>query len=142
MNVNLCRNVLIRPTRFRAPTALYSAARMTTAAAAAKLNFLVYAPDRTEEGTFEKRMSVRPAHLENAASLISSGFSRVVGALATPESANSPTKRMVGSVLIVEAESIEEVKAKVEADIYYTSDVWDKERLVILPFFPAPGIKL
>ncbi|TRM70092.1 hypothetical protein BD626DRAFT_392804 [Schizophyllum amplum] len=114
---------------------------MTTAAAAAKLNFLVYAPDRTEEGTFEKRMSVRPAHLENAASLISSGAG-VVGALATPESANSPTKRMVGSVLIVEAESIEEVKAKVEADIYYTSDVWDKERLVILPFFPAPGIKL
>ncbi|KAL1746573.1 hypothetical protein HDZ31DRAFT_33949 [Schizophyllum fasciatum] len=113
-----------------------------TTAAPTKHKFLVYAPDRAEEGTFEKRMSVRPAHLENASSLISSGFSRVVGALGTPESVNSPNKKLVGSVLIVEAESIDDVKAKVEADVYYTNNVWDKERLVILPFFPAPGVNI
>ncbi|KAI4521882.1 hypothetical protein K525DRAFT_200143 [Schizophyllum commune Loenen D] len=112
-----------------------------TTAAPTKHKFLVYAPDRAEEGTFEKRMSVRPAHLENASSLISSGAG-VVGALGTPESVTSPNKKLVGSVLIVEAESIDEVKAKVEADVYYTNDVWDKERLVILPFFPAPGINI
>lgn len=63
-----------------------------------------------------------------------------MGALGTPESVTSPNKKLVGSVLIVEAESIDEyvprtpprpitdppfirVKAKVEADVYYTNDV-------------------
>jgi hypothetical protein len=37
-------------------------------------NFVVYAPDKTEAGTFEKRMGARPKHLENAKTLIQSGF--------------------------------------------------------------------
>lgn len=36
--------------------------------------FVVYAPDRAEEGTFEKRLSVRAKHLENAGPLISAGI--------------------------------------------------------------------
>ena len=41
----------------------------------------------------------------------------------TPESILTSEKKMVGSVLICEAESIEDVKKMVEGDIYYTSGV-------------------
>lgn len=59
---------------------------------------------------------------------------------------------MVGSLVIVEAESLEEVRKLIESDVYYTSNVvrvsvsssrrfvtdlsshqWDKEKLVISP---------
>ena len=77
----------------------------------------------------------------------------------TPESATLPAaeRKMVGSVFVCEAESLEEVRALMESDVYYTSGVvsrvfrlcfafrlvrwdladergqWDKEKLVILP---------
>lgn len=37
-------------------------------------NFSVFAPDKTEPGTFEKRLSVRAKHLEKAGDLIGKGF--------------------------------------------------------------------
>lgn len=40
--------------------------RMSTTSAAPRHKFLVYAPDKTNEGTFEKRLSVRSKHLETA----------------------------------------------------------------------------
>lgn len=36
-------------------------------------NFILYAPDKAEEGTFEKRLSVRSKHLENLSALIGKG---------------------------------------------------------------------
>lgn len=43
----------------------------------------------------------------------------------TPESIISPTaeKKMVGSMMLFKAETIEEVKKIIESDIYYTSGV-------------------
>jgi hypothetical protein len=38
--------------------------------------FLVYAPDKTDEGAFARRMSVRAKHLENAAKAVSEGLIR------------------------------------------------------------------
>ncbi|KAJ7253711.1 hypothetical protein B0H12DRAFT_1017457 [Mycena haematopus] len=99
--------------------------------------FLVYAPDKTDEGAVERRLSARPTHLENAAKAISAGLIRVGGAVLTPESITGGERKMVGSCLIYEAESLEVVKSIVESDIYYTSGVWDPERLVILPFVAA-----
>jgi len=55
----------------------------------------------------------------------------------TPESLTGGDKKMVGSLMIFEAENIEAVKTMIETDIYYTSGVWDPERLVILPFVAA-----
>ncbi|THV06720.1 hypothetical protein K435DRAFT_960325 [Dendrothele bispora CBS 962.96] len=113
---------------------------MSTSATDPRPKFLVYAPDKTEEGTFERRLSVRPDHLAKAKESISGGFIRIAGALSTPETYNTPNKKMVGSMFIVEADDIEEVKKKIEADIYYTSGVWDQEKLVILPMIPATPI--
>ena len=74
----------------------------------------------------------------------------------TPESVQlGQEKKMVGSVLIFEAETLDAVKTLVEKDIYYTSGVvclflshylswaeiivvqWDPEKLVIAPFVAA-----
>ncbi|KAF9268784.1 hypothetical protein L218DRAFT_852721 [Marasmius fiardii PR-910] len=78
--------------------------------ASGKFLIYAYAPDRTEEGTFEKRMSVRPQHLEVLKANIADGSIRVAGALLTPESlhAAQEDKRMIGSTFIWEAESLEE----------------------------------
>ncbi|RDB25246.1 hypothetical protein Hypma_008016 [Hypsizygus marmoreus] len=114
--------------------------RMSTATSQPR--FMVYAPDKTEEGTFERRLSVRPTHLETAKDRIENGFIRVGGVLLTPESIATPTsdKKMVGSVFICEAQNIEEVKKMVESDVYYTAGVWDPEKIVILPFIAATPI--
>jgi len=99
--------------------------------------FLVYAPDKTDQGAFERRQSVRPKHLENAAQGISDGLIRMGGALLTPESLTGGEKKTIGSCMIYEARTLEEIKVIVESDIYYTAGVWDPERLVILPFVAA-----
>lgn len=50
--------------------------RKMTTAAPTRQRFFVYAPDKTEAGTFEKRLSVRPAHLESAKQRVSDGIIR------------------------------------------------------------------
>ncbi|KAF8638015.1 hypothetical protein AX16_010647 [Volvariella volvacea WC 439] len=100
--------------------------------------FFVYAPDKTEEGTFERRLAARPKHLELAAKNVASKFTRVGGPLLTPESLEpGAQKKMIGSTMIFEAESIEEVRKVIENDPYYVTGVWDPEKLVILPFIAA-----
>lgn len=39
-------------------------------------HFIVYAPDKTEEGTYERRLSVRAIHLEAAKKNIENGLIR------------------------------------------------------------------
>ncbi|KAG6886296.1 hypothetical protein C0993_006706 [Termitomyces sp. T159_Od127] len=104
--------------------------------------FMVYAPDYTAEGTLEKRLSVRADHLAGFKGKIDGGFVRVGGVLLTPESIATPDsdKKMIGSMFICEAESIEDVKKVVESDIYYKAGVWDAEKIVILPMLPATPI--
>ncbi|KAI0710326.1 hypothetical protein C8T65DRAFT_575463 [Cerioporus squamosus] len=108
---------------------------MSTGAVAPRHKFIVYAPDMTDAGALQRRLSVRRAHLEKAAEYIEGGMFKVAGAMLSPESIASPTaeKKMVGSIFICEAESLEEVRKVMESDVYYTSGVWDKGKLVILP---------
>ncbi|KAJ7931227.1 hypothetical protein B0H13DRAFT_860860 [Mycena leptocephala] len=101
--------------------------------------FVVFAPDKTDEGAFERRLSVRPKHLENAAKAINdpTAIRGGGGALLSPESLTGAERKMIGSLMIYEAESLEAVRSVIESDIYYTAGVWDPERLVILPFVAA-----
>lgn len=110
-------------------------------------NFIVYAPDMTDEGALQRRLSVRAKHLERAKVEVANGvFSKLIytlitpdgrrtecigtcaevaGAMLTPESIESPTtqKKMIGSVFVCEAESLGEVRKLIEGDVYYTSGV-------------------
>lgn len=121
---------------FRSPltrplAALYQPlrARMSSQAQPTRQLFFVYAPDKTEEGTFERRMSVRPTHLEVAKERTGQGLIRtfatktctqdwlhnfillgVGGGLMTPESIATPDapKKLIGSTFIFQAESLDE----------------------------------
>jgi uncharacterized protein len=44
-----------------------------TAVALTLHHFIVYAPDKADAGTFEKRLAVRSKHLENLTRLIGNG---------------------------------------------------------------------
>ncbi|TFK44500.1 hypothetical protein BDQ12DRAFT_717646 [Crucibulum laeve] len=112
---------------------------MSSSAPTSRL-FFVYAPDKTDEGALDRRLSVREAHLKVAKERVANGFIRVGGMMTTPETMLAEKKKMVGSMFVCQAESIEEVKKAVETDIYYTSNVWDAEKIVILPFFAATPI--
>ncbi|KAJ7931265.1 hypothetical protein B0H13DRAFT_1959667 [Mycena leptocephala] len=113
---------------------------MSTSASPSLPRFFVHAPDKTDPDTFARRLSVRSKHLEVAKKSIDDGTIRIAGALLTPESLLSDDKKMIGSTFIFEAENIETVKRIIESDIYYTSGVWDPERIVILPFVAATPI--
>ncbi|EIW53953.1 uncharacterized protein TRAVEDRAFT_39680 [Trametes versicolor FP-101664 SS1] len=104
-------------------------------AAPPRHKFIVYAPDMTDEGALQRRLSVRPAHLQRAKEEIAKGVIKVAGAMLTPASIASPDaeKEMVGSVFICEAESLDAVRELMESDVYHTAGVWDKEKMVILP---------
>ncbi|KAL7277554.1 hypothetical protein ACG7TL_008477 [Trametes sanguinea] len=103
--------------------------------------FIVYAPDMTDEGAFHRRLSVREQHLNDARLNSTAGTIKLAGAMLTPESIESPTAeknlKMVGSVFICEAESLQHVRDLFTRDVYYTSGVWDQEKLVIRPLAVA-----
>jgi len=99
--------------------------------------FVVWAPDY--EGAYEQRMKVRPDHLVGARQAEADGILRVGGGMLSPESLTGGERKLVGSMLLYEAESIEVVREQVEKDVYYKNPVWDKSKIVILPFVAAVG---
>ncbi|EIN14713.1 hypothetical protein PUNSTDRAFT_130340 [Punctularia strigosozonata HHB-11173 SS5] len=107
--------------------------------AAVKHHFIVYAPDSTDPEALSRRLSVRPSHLENAKKQKEIGFQKIGGAMLTEDSltASAADRKFVGSVMIFEASSIDEVKKAIYEDVYYVNNVWDHDKLVILPFLSA-----
>lgn len=108
--------------------------------------FVVWAPDYGDAGAQERRLAVRPRHLENAHQLTTQGIIRKhrpapyenrlltervmeytgVGAgVLTSDSANATPadRKFFGSCLIVEADSLEAAHKLIESDIYYTAGV-------------------
>ncbi|KAI0800364.1 hypothetical protein C8Q74DRAFT_1191709 [Fomes fomentarius] len=115
---------------------------MSTSATPLSHKFIVYAPDMADEGALQRRLNVRSAHLDKAREQIARGTIKVAGAMLTPDSIASPAaeKKMVGSVFICEADSLEAVRQLVESDVYYESGVWDREKLLILPLALATSL--
>ncbi|PFH52053.1 hypothetical protein AMATHDRAFT_117495, partial [Amanita thiersii Skay4041] len=99
--------------------------------------FFVYAPDRP--GALDRRYEVRPRHFEKVNPLIESGVIQVAGMITDPETpvVEGERRNTIGSMLIVQAESIEAARELIMNDVYTTSGVWDKEKMVIAPFFAA-----
>ncbi|KZT69326.1 hypothetical protein DAEQUDRAFT_669892 [Daedalea quercina L-15889] len=101
--------------------------------------FAVWAPDMTDPEAFSRRMAVRESHLANANKMHESGTLKLGGGLLAPESIASPNApfKLVGSLMVIEADSIESARKIIESDVYYQSGVWDKEKLQILPWLQA-----
>ncbi|KAJ3761815.1 hypothetical protein EV361DRAFT_792407 [Lentinula raphanica] len=108
---------------------------MSTTTTAKLHKFVLFAPDAKDSG----RSAVQKQHREAMAPFVQSGVVKVAGMTITPESIEyeDATVKPFGSCIIYEAESIDVVRKMVESDIYYTSGVWDREKLVLVPFLPV-----
>nr|GAT50690.1 NAD(P)-binding protein [Mycena chlorophos] len=97
--------------------------------------FVIFAPDKAEGAA--DRASVRDQHVNELTKYLDNGTLKYGGMLLDPASP-ATEKKMIGTMVIVETESLEAARKIVEEDIYFKAGVWDPERLVILPFMPAP----
>ncbi|KAI6157407.1 hypothetical protein BKA82DRAFT_1000598 [Pisolithus tinctorius] len=117
--------------------------RHFTASAQRQQTYIVWAPDNTDEGALARRMAVRQKHFVAANKLIKQGILKVAGGLLTPDTQDAApgNRRFVGSALLYEAENLDAVRKFVEQDLYWTENVWDKDKIVILPIIMATTLQ-
>jgi uncharacterized protein YciI len=95
--------------------------------------YLILAHDGTDAGAKQRRMAVRPAHLENVRPLEARGMLLIGGALL------DDAGEMVGSVCVVNVADRAELDAWLAADPYVTGAVW--QRIEVKPMRVAVGLK-
>ena len=88
--------------------------------------YLVTGYDHTDEGALERRMGVRPHHLDGVKQLKASGNYLIGGALLNEEG------KMMGSVMILQFETEEELEAWKQSEPYITQKIW--ESVDVKPF--------
>ena len=88
--------------------------------------YLVTAYDYTDEGALERRMGVRPHHLDTAKAIKEKGNYIMGGAILNDEG------KMIGSVMILQFETEEELDAWKKGEPYITQKIW--ESVDIKPF--------
>lgn len=82
--------------------------------------YLVYAWDGTDDQALERRMNARPAHFEGARKLKENGNFIFAGALLNDQ------QKMIGSTMVVQFETPEELKNWMNTEPYIVNDVWEK----------------
>lgn len=82
--------------------------------------YLVYALDGTDDQALERRMSARPAHFEGARKLKENGNFIFAGALLNDQ------QKMVGSTMVVQFETPEQLKNWMNSEPYIVNNVWNK----------------
>jgi uncharacterized protein len=82
--------------------------------------YLITAYDGTDENALERRMSVRPFHLEGAKKLKENGNFIIGGAMLNDEG------KMIGSTMILQFENPEELQTWVDSEPYIQQGVWVK----------------
>jgi uncharacterized protein YciI len=88
--------------------------------------YLITAYDHTDEGAFERRMGVRPHHLDGVRDMIASKNYVIGGAMLNEEG------KMIGSTMILQFENEEELDAWKQGEPYITQKIW--ESVDIKPF--------
>jgi uncharacterized protein YciI len=88
--------------------------------------YLVTAYDYTDTDALQRRMNVRPHHLDGAKELKKNGNYVVGGAMLNEEG------KMIGSVMILQFETEEAVDAWKQNEPYITQKIW--ESVDVKPF--------
>ncbi|EJD02498.1 uncharacterized protein FOMMEDRAFT_157719 [Fomitiporia mediterranea MF3/22] len=98
--------------------------------------FQIIAPYRTDEDAQQRRDAVHGQHVLRLQMLrAASGALKCGGPYMSPESVVSGgEKKAIGSAFVIKVQSYEAAKKLIEDDPYYVYDVWDKAKLMILPF--------
>ena len=94
--------------------------------------YLVTAYDYTDEGAVDRRMAVRPHHLDAAKEIKAKGNYILGGAILNDEG------KMIGSTMILQFETEEELEAWKSAEPYITQKIW--ESVDIKPFRVAAEV--
>ncbi|MFB9864616.1 hypothetical protein EFA69_05305 [Rufibacter immobilis] len=82
--------------------------------------FLITALDYTDAQALDRRMATRPAHLEMAKKLKESGNFLLGGAMLNEE------EKMIGSTLVLEFDSREQIDQWLAHEPYMLQKVWEK----------------
>jgi uncharacterized protein len=82
--------------------------------------YLITAYDGTDENALERRMSIRPFHLEGAKKLKENGNFIIGGAMLNDEG------KMIGSTMILQFENPEELQIWIDSEPYIQQGVWEK----------------
>jgi uncharacterized protein YciI len=90
------------------------------------MQFLLVAYDGTDPGAFERRMNSRSEHLEKIALVKKAGRFLCGGAILDDKG------KMIGSMILYEAENREELDKMLENEPYIYNKVWEK--IDIRPF--------
>lgn len=88
--------------------------------------YLVTAYDHTDDGALERRMGVRPYHLDGVKELKASGNYVAGGSILNDEG------KMIGSVMMMQFETEEELEAWQQQEPYITQNIW--ETIDVKPF--------
>ena len=88
--------------------------------------YLITGYDYTDEGALERRMAVRPHHLDNAKLYKGKGNYITGGAILDDNG------KMIGSAMVLQFENEEELEAWKKGEPYITQKIW--ETVDVKPF--------
>jgi uncharacterized protein YciI len=80
--------------------------------------YLVTGYDYTDDGALERRMNIRPHHLDGVGNLKNKGNYLIGGAILNDDG------KMIGSVMILQFESGEELETWKQTEPYITEKIW------------------
>ena len=93
------------------------------------MQYVIHAYDHTGPDAFDRRMAARSAHLAYAAQLKEKGQFLLGGALLDPDG------KMMGSMLMLDMETEDQLNEYLKSDPYIVQGVWDK--IDVKPFRQA-----
>ena len=91
--------------------------------------YVIHAYDYTDADALDRRMTVRPAHLDYVRQLREKGQFVLGGALLNPDG------QMIGSMLLLNLETEDQLTQYMKSDPYIVQGVWDK--IDVKPFRQA-----
>ncbi|KAJ2822010.1 hypothetical protein IWW50_004404 [Coemansia erecta] len=100
---------------------------------ASKRSFLVVIDDYTDADALSRRMAIRPTHLAEATNRRQAGVLVSGGAVLDSHESG----KMIGSALVVNAETQEQVIELLKSDSYCTGKAWNIESARIFPYREA-----
>ena len=93
------------------------------------MHYVIHAYDHTDADALDRRMAVRPAHLDYVRELKANGQFVLGGALLDPDG------QMIGSMLLLDLQTDEQLAHYLNTDPYIVQGVWDK--IDVKPFRQA-----
>jgi len=96
--------------------------------------YIITGYDHTDEGALDRRMAVRPHHLDGAKELRANNNYVMGGAILDDDG------KMTGSVMVLQFETDEELEAWKKKEIYITAGIW--ETVDVKPFKVAFSVEM